>query len=194
MSKTKTLTYTDEEYLIGLKNGNNAIFQALFNHYYKLLVAISFKTLREIELAESVVQDVFVNLWGSRKTSNISNLKAYLIISVKNRSLNEIAKQKNFLKYKKEVETSDFNDQIELQPDTDLLEQIMQVIEELPEQQRKVFKMNRLDGLKYSEIAEALGLSIKTIEAHMSKALSFTRERLISYKELVTLLILTALF
>ena len=194
MSKTKTLTYTDEEYLIGHKNGNNAIFQALFNHYYKLLVARSFKTLREVELPESVVQEVFVNLWGSPEKSNISNLKAYLIVSVKNRSLNEIAKQKNFLKYKKEVEASDFNDQTENQPDTDLLEQIMQVIDELPEQQKKVFKMNRLDGLKYSEIAEALGLSIKTIEAHMSKALSFTRERLISYKELVTLLILTALF
>lgn len=194
MSKLKTLTYTDEEYLIGLKCGNNAIFQALFNHYYKLLVAISFKTLHEVELAESVVQDVFVNLWGSRERSNISNLKAYLIISVKNRSLNEIAKQKNFLKYKKEIEASDINDHTENQPDTDLLEKIMMVIDELPDQQKKVFKMNRLDGLKYSEIAENLGLSIKTIEAHMSKALSFTREKLVSYRELVTLLILSSLF
>lgn len=194
MSKTKTLTYTDEEYINGLKKGNNAIFKALFNHYYRLLVAVSFKTLQEVELAESVVQDVFVNLWNNREKSNISNLKAYLVISVKNRSLNEIAKQKSFLKYKKEMEASDIDNFTENQPDTDLLEKIMMVIDSLPDQQKKVFKMNRLDGLKYSEIAENLGLSIKTVEAHMSKALSFTREKLMSYRELVTLIILTLFF
>ena len=188
------ISYTDSDYLEGLKASDNRVFQRLFNQYYKLLVAIGYKILEDRELSESVVQDVFVNLWVGRMESNIVSLKGYLIMSVRNRCLNEIKRQKSFLRYKKEQENADFSSQIEFQPDTDIIEHIMLVIEELPEQRRKVFKMNRIDGLKYAEIAAELNLSVKTIEAQMSKALSFVRERLSMYKELVTVILLVLFF
>lgn len=185
------MSFSEEEYLAGLRKGDNGIFQHLFNHYYRLLVAVGYKILEDKVLAESIVQDVFVNLWVHRNEANINSLKAYLVVSVRNRSLNEIKRQKVFLKYQKESANS-ANDVV-YQPDTDVIEHIMLVIEELPEQRRKVFKMNRIDGLKYAEIATELNLSVKTIEAQMSKALGYVRERLSSYKSLVTI-ILVGLF
>ena len=190
------LVNPESYYLNGLQLGDSVAFKKMFDNYYKILVAVSYKILEDKEMAESVVQDVFVNLWTNRESAQISSLKGYLVVSVKNRSLNEIKRAKRFVSYDTN-KTHQFSDsQFECQPDVDTMEHILNCINELPEQRRKVFKMNRLDGLKYAEIATELNLSIKTVEAQMSSALKFMREKLSVYKDFVTvgIVLMTSVF
>ncbi len=190
MVSSEQLANLESYYLNGLKRGDSIAFKKMFDNYYKILVAVSYKILLDRELAESVVQDVFVNLWSNRETAIINSLKGYLVVSVKNRSLNEIKRAKRFVSYNTLQPYQLPNDDFDVQSDVDAIEHIMNSINELPEQRRKIFRMNRLDGLKYAEIASELNLSIKTVEAQMSSALKYMRERLSVYKDLVTVSLL----
>lgn len=190
MVSSEQLANLESYYLNGLKRGDSIAFKKMFDNYYKILVAVSYKILLDRELAESVVQDVFVNLWSNRETAIINSLKGYLVVSVKNRSLNEIKRAKRFVSYNTLQPYQLPNDDFDVQSDVDAIEHIMNSINELPEQRRKIFRMNRLDGLKYAEIASELNLSIKTVEAQMSSALKYVRERLSVYKDLVTISLL----
>lgn len=190
MVSSEQLANLESYYLNGLKRGDSIAFKKMFDNYYKILVAVSYKILLDRELAESVVQDVFVNLWSNRETAIINSLKGYLVVSVKNRSLNEIKRAKRFVSYNTLQPYQLPNDDFDVQSDVDAIEHIMNSINELPEQRRKIFRMNRLDGLKYAEIASELNLSIKTVEAQMSSALKYMRERLSVYKDLVTISLL----
>lgn len=187
---SEPLINLERYYLNGLRRGDSVAFKKMFDNYYKILVAVGYKILLDRELAESVVQDVFVNLWSNRETALINSLKGYLVVSVKNRSLNEIKRAKRFVSFNT-IQTYQLpSEPLDIQSDVDAIEHIMNSINELPEQRRKIFRMNRIDGLKYAEIALELNLSIKTVEAQMSSALKYMRERLSVYKDLVTVLLL----
>lgn len=184
-TSSDVLVNLESYYLNGLKLGDSVAFKKMFDNYYKILVAVSYKLLKDRELAESVVQDVFVNLWTNRDRAQINSIKGYLIISVKNRSLNELKRSKRFIS----LDVVGDNKQLDYQVDVSVMEHIMSCINELPEQRRKVFRMSKVDGLKYAEIADELNLSVKTVEAQISSALKFMRERLISYKDYVAVLL-----
>jgi len=168
-------------------------FEELFREYFPPLMAFARKILVDEDDAREVVQKVFINLWEKRKEIDIStSLKSYLFTSVHNRSLNMIRDRKKFSS--DEVPDLggewDVSSQIE---SMELEEKIRETIASLPEKCREIFELNRFDGLKYGEIAEKLGISVKTVENQMSKALKILREKLIRYMTILLWLVMHTL-
>jgi RNA polymerase sigma-70 factor (ECF subfamily) len=167
--------------LKSLKEGNEKAFEEIFKNYYPHMVLFAMRFLHDKDLSESIVQEVFVRLWEKRKNGDIQSLKNYLVVSVRNRCHNELKRQGVVRDYeKKSVQ------EVASWPvfkDKEYLERINQTIDSLPVQRKKIFKMSRLEGLKYKEIANQLGISPKTVEAQMGKALKYLREQLYPLKK-----------
>ena len=148
-------------------------------------MAFSRKILGDEEDAREVVQKVFLALWEKREEMDLStSLKSYLFTSVHNRSLNVIRDRKKFSdeEVPEVVGEWDVSAQIE---SMELEKKIGEAISGLPEKCREIFELNRFEGLKYGEIADHLGISVKTVENQMSKALKVLREQLSKYLTLL---------
>jgi RNA polymerase sigma-70 factor (ECF subfamily) len=166
---------------------DEAAFEAFFKqHYQKLCVYCKFKFGFDVELAEDVVNTSFTKLWESRQTlaANVSPT-SYLYKIINNTSLNilkhEKVKQQHVqetLKTTSDSVVPESFDSVDLKR---LRSEIDAAIAELPEQMRRIFELSRFEGLKYSEIAGRLNISVKTVETQMSRALSKLRERLSGY-------------
>lgn len=144
------------------------------------------------EEAENVVQDVFALLWEKREELRVeSNLDAYLFSLVKHRCLNYLRHQEIAEEYRQEQASKLYA--LERLGDgmgeVDLEEAIRVAIEKLPERCREIFVMSRMEGKKYREIAEALGLSANTVENQIGIALKKLREELRDYLPLLCLLL-----
>lgn len=163
----------------------------LFRTYYEPLCNYAYSFLRDKEDAEEVVQSTFLLVWEKRETLEIrTSLKSYLYAMVRNACLNVLKHQKIRQRHEEEetalAERS--RDAIAHTVAGNELEQrIQEAVEQLPEQCRMVFKLSRFEELKYSEIAEQLNISVKTVENHMGKALRIMRERLKEYLPVIIL-------
>ena len=167
-----------------IKKGDERAFEQVFRAHYTSLTAFAHTFLHDIDLSESIVQNVFVKLWEKRKQYEISSLKSYLMIAVRNSCHNELKRIKSDRTYKSSLKNEDLVEMANFS-DSGTMEKIAQTIEKLPEQRKRIFKLNRLDGLKYREIAEKLNISPKTVEIQMGKALKFLRENLLELKKQV---------
>jgi RNA polymerase sigma-70 factor (family 1) len=161
-----------------IESGNQLALEQLFRLYYDRLFYFAFSFLHARELSEEVVADVFFNIWKNRKhLSGINNIDTYLYKSIKNRSLNELNKKdlKQASVSLEEVfsmgEPIDASDPESKMITMEEVKKIQAAIDSLPEQCRLVFKLTREDRLKYKEVAQILGISVKTIDAHLAKAL-----------------------
>lgn len=151
----------------------------LFKDYYEALHRYAFSILKDEDDAKDILQIVFINIWERRETLQItSSTKAYLYRSVYNESLNYIKKEGVRLKHQEGASVL----QESTQPTTDAQEDIIMwkqkvdsVLDQMPPQCRTVFVKSRTENKKYLEIADELGISVKTVEAHMSKALKIIR-------------------
>lgn len=144
--------------------------------------------------AEDIVQQLFVTLWDKKGIPDVNgSLKSYLYTSVYNSSLNKLKQLKVRDSYASEMAviseglTAAANEAFE-QKET--AKRIDMAIAKLPEQCKLIFKMSRIQQLKYQEIADHLGLSVKTVEAQMGKALKHMRTELKDYLPAVLLYIL----
>lgn len=171
----------DPELLQKVQAGDEGAYDSVFRTWYPVLVRVATALLKDDDAAEEVAQDVMHELWRRRHTldANIS-LRAYLLRSVRNRSLNHL----RHLKVRRESE-SDVQALYDEPVATDqpvvakeLAEAVRIALNELPPRCREVFELSRVNGLKYAEIAMALDISQKTVEAQMGKALRIMRERL----------------
>jgi len=155
-------------------------FEKLFREYFPPLISFARKILVDEDDAREVVQNVFVSLWEKRKEIDLStSLKSYLFTSVHNRSLNVIRDRKKFSSEELPDKAGDWDVSAQIES-MELEEKINGALQALPEKCRKIFELNRFDGLKYSEIAAQLKISIKTVENQMSKALKILREKLLN--------------
>jgi RNA polymerase sigma-70 factor (ECF subfamily) len=175
----------------GRLEGQN--FEGLFKEYFPSLMAFARKILGDEEEAREVVQQVFINLWEKRAALDLStSLKSYLFTSVHNRSLNVIRDRKKF----SSAEMPDVAGEWDVSAQIESMElegKIREGIDSLPEKCREVFELNRFEGLKYSEIAAKLGISVKTVENQMSKALKILREQLGKYLMMILWMLLYTL-
>lgn len=160
-------------------------FEAIFKTYYKGLLGYAYTFIKNEAAAEGIIQQVFLKLWEKRDSLSIDvSVKAYLYKSVYNHALNYLKHQQIKSVHEKHVskQPASLAENAEGRVlSNELQKQIHSALNELPEQCGTVFKMNRFEGLKYQEIADALGISIKTVEAHMGKALRIMRARLAEY-------------
>jgi len=174
-------------------NLDEGSFERLFRELFPSLMVFALKILASDDDAREVVQNVFINLWERREDLDLStSLKSYLFTSVHNRSLNLIRDNRKFARVEIPEWEGDPDPGTRMESE-ELEERIMEVIGSLPEKCRVVFTMNRFDGLKYGEIAERLGISVKTVENQMSKALKILRQKLAGYLTLLVWFILQSL-
>ena len=161
-------------------------FEKLFKELFKPLCSFSFKYVRDLDEAKGLVHEVFVSVWEKFDALPVDiNYHSYLYTAVRNRSLNYIRDRKKHVMFENVAE-QDLMIENEPMVAAELEREIEMAIHSLPEKCRMVFELNRVEGLKYAQIAEKMGISIKTVEAQMSKALSVLREHL---KEFLSLLI-----
>ena len=139
--------------------------------------------VKDMDDADDIVQQVFVNMWQKRKEINIhTSARAYLYKMVYNASLDFLKHTKIKLRHSKEApeinNVTAFSDKV---AENELEVKIEQAIAKLPEQCEKIFRMSRFENLKYREIAAALNISEKTVENQMGKALKIMKEMLKEY-------------
>jgi len=173
----------------GIFHGDEQTYVFLFREYYYSLCAYARRYVGRTDIAEEIVSDTFFRMWENRATLTINtSVKAYLFQAVCNNSLNFLRKLKNENKlegYFQETTSGhlSFSDSFEdLEPNSMIMEDFHPVIEEavgqLPEQQQKAFRLKRFEGRKTKEVAEMMGLSVKTVEMHLAKATLNLRNKL----------------
>lgn len=149
------------------------VFKSIFYNYAEGMRNFLYYQSGNLAQAEDLVQEAFAKLWENCKKVPHEKAKSYLYTILRNKFLNEKAHEKVILKF----EQRGHSERDGLTPEY-LLEmeefrnQLMQAIGNLPEKQRQVFLMSRMDKKKYAEIAEALGISVKAVEKRMHKALA----------------------
>ena len=183
-----------------LAQRDEAAFEQMFKTYFKRLHAYAFTILRDEIQAEEMVQQVFFKLWerNVRKDSFGESLSlsgsvsSYLYRAVHNESLNYIKHQKVRSNHQLNVAYS-MKNEVEHPAKKimagELEKKIHSALNELPEQCRTIFQMSRFDELKYREIADKLGISVKTVENQMSKALRLLRVKLVDFLIFILLFI-----
>lgn len=181
----------------GIKPVIEAGFEALFKDHFKGLHAYAITIVKDEAVAEDIVQQTFFRLWEKRDTMNeINSLTAYLYRSVHNESLNYLRHVKVKSAYR-QFTVQQMNDKEHTAAQRvglkELEQRLDKALKELPEQCRTIFQMSRFEELKYREIADRLGLSVKTIENQMGKALKLLRAQLVDYLPAITLFFLQLL-
>jgi len=183
---------TTEMVRLALENGDRRSFESIFHQLYAPLCRHAWSFLREQEEAEELVQQAFVILWEKRSSIVIeTSLEAYLYRAVRNAAMNKlkhlkvVKKHQNFAARYADTTQAPVEDLLSLE----LEQKIANALAALPEQCGLVFRMSRMEGLKYQEIADKLGISIKTVENHMGKALRLMREELADYLPILLLLL-----
>lgn len=169
-----------EEVFSKIKNGDQGAFEQVFRMFYMPLCDYAVMILGDQAEAEDVVQDLFTYLWKSRQEVRVQeSVKSYLFTSVRFRALN-VLKHKmierkhgaSLMAFIEDLQNSDYSEE-EMQR----VEQIKEVLQTLPAQCRTVFTMSCLDGKKYKEIADELGISVNTVKSHVMKAYRDIRAR-----------------
>ena len=170
----------EEDVLLALlSEGSEYAFQLLFDRYRNHVYRVAMLYVKSSALAEDIVQDVFLKIWFQRKNLNaISSFESWLYTLTKNFTLNCLKK----LAYEWKARTTWTHENIQFEDETDhkirntqYRELLLQAIDQLPEQQQKVYYLAKEKGLSYEAIASELFLSPLTVKTHMSRALASIR-------------------
>lgn len=156
--------------------GNESTLTELYQLFHKRLFHFARVITRSDDLAEEVVNDVFIKLWGHKeRITMIDNLTVYLYVAVKNTSLNKLSHKAQelvsapFDYFDIELKKSE-NDPYELMVTTEMMRRVQKAIDALPPRCKMIFKLIREDGLKYKEVAQILNISVNTIDVQMATA------------------------
>jgi len=161
------------------KRGNRDAFEEVYQQHYKKVYLFALKHVSNTTQAEDILHDAFLRLWEKRSLINPDiPIESQLFVITRNLIINQ---------YRRDIRSRQINDQlsdIEAEgndeddlPD-DMIQELNVAIEALPPKRREIFKMSKLEGLTYAEIAEVLQISKNTVESQMVKALKFLRERM----------------
>lgn len=162
-----------------LRNGDESALTELYNKFWQSLFVSSYNVLKDKELCEDIIQDIFMNIWHNREKLEINiSLKGYMYACARYQVFNQFKKNKD----KIHVELfEDLDKRFQYStPETqlmheELLEQINSIVQALPEKCQLVYKLSREEQLSHKEIAERLDISTKTVENHITKALHVIR-------------------
>lgn len=175
-----------------IRQGDERAFHSLFQQYFSVLAVFAKKYVNDLDLAQDLVQEVFVKFYEQRATINVhTSLKSLLYQSVRNKCLDHLRMQQTRSEHHDrilaasanlEIDATDFMEQAELE------QKVYLAISTLPEQCQRIFKMSRFEGKRNQEIADELNISKRTVETQISNALKKLRTEIIPY--LKTLIII----
>jgi RNA polymerase sigma-70 factor (ECF subfamily) len=201
-----TTNLIEKKILVRLKEGDSNAFESVFKFWYEPLVHFANEYISDLESARNIVQNIFMKLWEKHALVDPdSNLRAYLYIATRNACLSHLRHLRletvYFEKSRKSYEDLQLNyealEELKMeQIDFSNLEKLIQdTIDSLPERCREVFLMSRYDELKNKEIAEKLNISVKAVEANITRAMNKLRENTKEYlPELVLFLLFNTRF
>lgn len=166
-------------------NSDVEAFEEMFKKYYSSLCGYVNSILRDADQSEEIVQDFFYNYWKNRKQIGIKiSLKSYLYQSVRNSALQYLRHKKIEYKHADYVlKSTDVGFDADLIENQELEQVVSEVFADLPERSKQIFCLSRYEGLKYKDIATSLSISVKTVEAEMSKTLAVFRRVVEKYNE-----------
>ena len=169
-----------DEILNMLKRGDEGAFRIFFDEYYGLLVLFATSILNDVDEAEDLVQECFVNFWISRRFEGISgSLNTYLHQMVKHSAMNHLRNHKRRKSRQDEAIQEIYKDEEQnTEEHAQNFDLLYETIDRLPEERRRIFKMICVEGLKYQEVSERLGISINTVKTQMGRAFKFLRDAL----------------
>ncbi len=157
-------------------------FRSIFDQYYESIRSFAYYKTGDVDLADDIVQEVFLKIWTNRNEVKDDTVKSLLYTIASNIIKNHFKHQKVIYNFQKTDQPNEYSDDTDSNLRQEELNRSLQdALAEIPEKSREVFLMNRIEGLTYADIADRLGLSVKAIEKRMSEALSIIRSR-ISYK------------
>ena len=159
-----------------------AHFSNLFDKHYPRLYGYAFKIVCDRYRSEGLVQETFIKLWENIEDidHNERSISAFLMVTLKNKIIDSFRKEQV---RKKHTDRYAMNKGIldEMELDWQLRERVDSIYDALPEKTAEIFRLSRNKGLSYKEIAEVKGISVKTVELHISKALAAFRKGLKDY-------------
>lgn len=171
--------HSDDDLIRLLGNNNREAFEQLYHRHWFHLYQSAFYMLRETDASKDVVQDIFIWLWENRATLSINNVKGYLKAAVRFKVANYIRSgniRESFFNEVSKLHSGEIasaaDDEVSLK---ELQNIIHNAILQLPDKCREVYLLSRNEGLTNRQIAERLGISVKTVEAQMSIALKRLR-------------------
>lgn len=184
----------DTEQLIKeqLKNGNEEAYKHLYRNHYALLCHVAYGYVGDDFLAETLVGDVIFHIWEVHETLDIqASLRSYLIKAVRNRCLDYLSSKRE----KNEITFSALGDSeakkrqylladshpLGILLERELESEILNAIQQLPAECRRVFLKSRFEEKKYEEISQELGISVNTVKYHIKNALSLLYAQLGTY-------------
>nr|WP_229252973.1 RNA polymerase sigma-70 factor [Dyadobacter sp. CECT 9275] len=183
--KHKSVHATDPEIVQAIRRGDEPAFERVFRTYYERLCHYAGSLLKDEDEAEEVVQTVFLTIWEKREDLEITlSLKSYLYRAVHNHCLNRFkhtSVREAHREYTHHFVPQSYESVTEAIYADELQQRIESAVSELPEQCQLAFRMSRFEELKYQEIADQLGISIKTVENQIGKALRILRTALADY-------------
>ncbi|MBB5394817.1 RNA polymerase sigma factor [Mucilaginibacter sp. AK015] len=162
----------EKELLLRVARGDEHAFSELFNIHHQLLGTHIYRITDSVEMAEEVVQDVFLKIWMNRETlSSVQNFKAYLFVVSKNHALNCLRRLAKERIRQKTMEDNALALASEDNSGQDNYYSLLdEAIDHLPPQQQKVYLLSRHGRLKYDEIAHQMGLSRETVKKYLQGA------------------------
>lgn len=183
----KSTLLSDRELFQLMAQNRTDAFEILFYQYYSTLARVLMRYSSDQEQVKDWIQEIYVKLWKKRETldtENIQNLKGYFIVLAKNHVLKHLGRKKQvklvFGHLATEMDIADNNLQ-EGFDHNELWKAYLVAVTKLPPKTREAFYLNREKGLTYTKVAEKLGISVKTVEGQISRALTILRKELISY-------------
>ncbi len=172
----------EQELLRRLKKSKKKAFKELYNIYWESLFISAYNILKNKEVCEEIIQNVFISIWKNRTQLQIkTSLKSYLYTSVRYQVFYQIKKNKErkhvtfFDNLEKRLE---YNSPEVKMIYKDLIKQINSIVNNLPEKCQKVYRLSREEQLSHKEISKRLNISIKTVQNHITKALQILRTHL----------------
>ena len=180
-----------------LRKGDKKEFEKIYLDLFDVLFALCIQYTHNREISEGIVQDSFLRLWEIKnELKDDTNVKNLLYTITKNNCLNYLRNQQISWKHLNRIKAREYYYALKLLDESgddflefnELLNAINKAIEKLPEDQKQVFKMSRLNEMKYKEIADHLQVSIKTVESRISKAIKFLRMELKDYLTIIILI------
>lgn len=183
----------EKKLLLELSQGSELAFTNMYNQYKNIVYSTAFRITKSKILSEEAVQDIFLKIWQNRENlSEIDSFENYIYIISRNHlfnSIKKIARETSLITEINQKETGfmDTDSNIKDEQYTTILNQI---VEQLPPQQQKVYKMAKWDGLSHQKIGEDLGISTETVKKHMAQALKFIRLKISPYMNIFMSLVL----